>query len=117
MKRTLLLLALAALLAACATPRLPATPSDAAPAAWQATLPRGGEADALPHRGDSAALADWWRRFDDPLVAELVRDAQASNPTLAQALARLAEARAGVRSSAARRWPSLDAVGLGRFIK
>jgi NodT family efflux transporter outer membrane factor (OMF) lipoprotein len=94
-------LALAALLAACATPRLPATPTETAAASWQATL---------PHGGDSTALADWWRRFDDPLLAELVRDAQTSNPTLAQALARLAEARAGVRSSAAQRWPAVDAV-------
>jgi len=88
-------------LAACATPRLPATPSEAAPARWQATL---------PHAGDAAALADWWQRFNDPLVAELVRDSQMSSPTLAQALARLAEARAGVRASAAQRWPSVDAV-------
>jgi multidrug efflux system outer membrane protein len=100
-----LLLALPALLAACASPRLPATPTETAAPAWQA---------ALPHGGDPAALADWWRRFDDPLVAELVRDAQAGNPTLAQALARLAEARAAVRSNEARRWPSLDAVAQGQ---
>jgi outer membrane protein, multidrug efflux system len=96
-----LALAAAALaLAGCATPRLPSTPSEPAPPAWQATL---------PHGGDAAALAAWWQRFDDPLVAELVRDAQAANPTLAQALARLAEARAGVRSSQALRWPSVNA--------
>jgi NodT family efflux transporter outer membrane factor (OMF) lipoprotein len=94
------LLATAALLAGCATPRLPSAPSQPPPPAWQA---------ALPHGGDAALLADWWRRFDDPLVAELVRDAQAASPTLAQALARLAEARAGVRSSQAQRWPSVNA--------
>jgi NodT family efflux transporter outer membrane factor (OMF) lipoprotein len=94
------LLATAALLAGCATPRLPSAPSQPPPPAWQA---------ALPHGGDAALLADWWRRFDDPLVAELVRDAQTASPTLAQALARLAEARAGVRSSQAQRWPSVNA--------
>jgi outer membrane protein, multidrug efflux system len=99
-RRRLLLAALPLLLAACATPRLPVTPNEGAPERWQATL---------PHGGDSAALADWWQRFDDPLLAELVRDAQQSNPTLAQALARLAEARAGVRSSAAQRWPAVNA--------
>jgi outer membrane protein, multidrug efflux system len=93
-------LAAALALAGCATPRLPSTPTEAAPAAWQATL---------PHGGDAGALAAWWQRFDDPLVAELVREAQAANPTLAQALARLAEARAGVRSSQAQRWPSVNA--------
>lgn len=101
MTRTRWLLAAAPLLlAACATPRLPATPSEAAPERWQATI---------PHGGDNAALADWWQRFDDPLVAELVRDAQASSPTLTQALARLRQARAGVRESSAARWPSVNA--------
>ncbi len=88
------------LLAGCATTRLPSTPGEPAPPQWQA---------ALPHGGDSAALADWWQRFDDPLLAELVRDAQAGSPTLAQALARLREARAGVRESSAKRWPSVNA--------
>jgi outer membrane protein, multidrug efflux system len=88
---------------------LPSTPGETAPPQWQATLPRDGAADALPHGGDAAALADWWQRFDDPLLPELVRDAQVNNPTLAQALARLAEARAGVRSSSAQRWPSVNA--------
>lgn len=99
-RRRLWLASLPLLLAACATPRLPATPTEVAPERWQATL---------PHDGSSAALADWWQRFDDPLLAQLVRDAQASNPTLVQALARLAEARAGVRASAAQRWPALNA--------
>jgi outer membrane protein, multidrug efflux system len=93
-------LAVPLLLAACTTARLPATPNEAAPERWQATL---------PHGGDAGALAEWWQRFDDPLLAELVRDAQQNNPTLAQALARLAQARAGVRTSAAQRWPAVNA--------
>jgi NodT family efflux transporter outer membrane factor (OMF) lipoprotein len=93
-------MALPLLLAACATPRLPSTPTETAPERWQATL---------PHGGDAQGLADWWRRFDDPLLAALIGDAQASSPTLAQALARLAQARAEVRSSGAQRWPSVDA--------
>jgi outer membrane protein, multidrug efflux system len=87
-------------LAGCATARLPSTPGETAPPQWQATL---------PHGGDAAELATWWQRFDDPLLAELVRDAQVGSPTLAQALARLAEARAGVRASAAQRWPAVNA--------
>ncbi|HET9976478.1 MAG TPA: efflux transporter outer membrane subunit [Burkholderiaceae bacterium] len=90
----------AALLVGCGTPRLAATASEAPPAQWQATL---------PHGGDAQALADWWRRFDDPLVADLVAEAQRTSPTLAQALARLAQARAGVRGAAAQRWPSVNA--------
>ena len=73
--RTRLALVLApVLLAACATPRLPATPATPLPAQWQATLPHGGEV---------RQLADWWRGFDDPLLAELVMQAQAGSPTLA----------------------------------
>lgn len=96
--------ALALLLGACSTPRLPATPTEAAAERWQATL---------PHGGDAAAMADWWARFDDPLLAALQRDAQARNPTLAQALARLAEARAATRNADAARWPRLDGVAQG----
>ncbi len=88
-------------LAACATQRLPSTLRELTAERWQATL---------PHGGDPAALGDWWQRFDDPLVAELVRDAQQNSPTLAQALARLSEARAGVRASAAQRWPAVSGV-------
>jgi outer membrane protein, multidrug efflux system len=92
-------LLLPALLAGCATPRLPATPTETPPERWQA---------ALPHGGDAQALADWWGRFDDPQLAALIADAQAASPTLAQALARLAEARAGVRGAQAQRWPRVD---------
>ncbi len=88
------------LLAGCATTRLPSTPGETAPPQWQATL---------PHGGDAAELAAWWQRFDDPLVAELVGTAQQSSPTLAQALARLAEARANARGSSALRWPAVNA--------
>jgi outer membrane protein, multidrug efflux system len=86
------------LLGACSTPRLPSQPETALPERWHASL---------PHGGDVGALADWWARFDDPLLPELVAQAQASNPTLAQALARIAQARAGVQSAQARRWPSV----------
>jgi outer membrane protein, multidrug efflux system len=107
--RTLLAALAAMLVAGCATPRLPAAASETPPAQWQATLPRVGAADALPHGGDAQALADWWRRFDDPLLADLVAEAQRTSPTLVQALARLAEARAAVRGADAARWPSVNA--------
>ena len=87
------------LLAACATPRLPATPATALPTQWQATLPHGGEV---------RQLTDWWRGFDDPLLADLVSQAQASSPTLAQALARIAQARADLRGTQSLRWPAAN---------
>ncbi|MDM4767618.1 efflux transporter outer membrane subunit [Pelomonas sp. SE-A7] len=69
-------------LAACATVQ-PSQPPQQPPAAWQASLPAG-----------PGASADWWARFDDPLLAQLIAEAQAANPGLQQALARLAQARA-----------------------
>ena len=90
--------AAALLLAACSTTRLPSQPDTPAPATWNA---------ALPHGGDPLALADWWGRFDDPLLPVLVRQAQAGNPSVAQALARIRQARAGLRNAEAGRWPSL----------
>jgi NodT family efflux transporter outer membrane factor (OMF) lipoprotein len=87
-----------ALLAGCAsTTPPPAAPP--APAAWQA--PR-------PHEGEPQALAQWWERFDDPLPAALVAQAQADSPTLAQAVARIAQARAQLTVAGAALQPSLD---------
>jgi len=90
---------LATALAACASlpdPSVRAT----APPQWQASL---------PHGGDPGALRDWWGRFDDALLPALVDQAQKTSPTLAQARARIAQARAGQRAAEAGRWPSLDA--------
>jgi multidrug efflux system outer membrane protein len=89
----------AALLAAgCATVPPDAAPPPAPAAAWSAPF---------PHGGDSAVLADWWQRFDDPLLPALIADAQAANPTLAGALARLAEARAGLAAARAQTAPQV----------
>jgi outer membrane protein, multidrug efflux system len=45
----------------------------------------------------SAPEQQWWNKFGDPLLDELVKQAQASNRTLAAAEARLKEARAARR--------------------
>ncbi len=87
------------LLAGCSTPRLPSAPSPPPAAAWSATL---------PHGGDARALSGWWPRFDDPLLAALIDRAQATSPSLAQATARIRQARAGLRGAEAARLPRLD---------
>ncbi len=66
------------------------------------------KAPALPPSERVAHLGNWWRQFDDPLVAELVDATQASNPTLAQALARIAQARAAAGNASGARFPALD---------
>ena len=52
-----------ALLASCAIGPDYRPPEPATALQWQA---------ALPHGGNPAALIDWWKQFDDPLVAELI---------------------------------------------
>ncbi|MFN0184043.1 MAG: RND transporter, partial [Aquabacterium sp.] len=66
---------------------------------------------APPHAGDTAALARWWARFQDPVLAELQAAAQQVSPGLAMGLARVARARAAVVSAGAADAPRLDAIG------
>jgi len=68
----------------------------------------GYKAPVLPPSDRVADLGNWWRQFDDPLVAELVDATQAGNPTVAQALARIAQARAAAGHAAGARFPALD---------
>ena len=48
----------------------------------------------LPHAGDAQALKNWWASWNDPALLALIEAAQANNPTLAQSVARIAQARA-----------------------
>lgn len=101
--RIFLVAGLLALLAGCASgPPAPSAP-ERLPAEW---------AGPLPHGGDPRALGDWWMRLGDEALPALVAQAQADSPTLAQAAARIAQARAAARASRAGLWPSLD-LGLG----
>lgn len=66
---------------------------------WHAPLPHGGRVDDL---------RQWWSQFDDPLVPDLIEAAQRASPTLAQAAANMADARASSVTSGAALLPSLD---------
>jgi multidrug efflux system outer membrane protein len=68
-------------------------------AQWHAPLPHGGRLDDL---------RQWWSQFDDPLMPRLVDAAQRASPTLAQAAANVADARASYVSRGAALLPSLD---------
>lgn len=58
-----------------------------------------------------ASLATWWRQFDDPLLARYVSLAIEQNLDLAQAAARVTQARAGLGAANAALLPSAGATG------
>ncbi|TCK33801.1 NodT family efflux transporter outer membrane factor (OMF) lipoprotein [Paraburkholderia sp. BL8N3] len=66
---------------------------------------------SLPHGGSVAELARWWRRFDDPVLSQLIDAAQADNPNLDVAISRVREAQAQQRGSVAALLPQLNATG------
>ncbi len=53
-----------------------------------------------------ASFAVWWDGFDDPLLSQFVTDALAQNLDLAQATARMTQARAGLSTATAALLPS-----------
>lgn len=77
-------------------------------AAWQAS------ATTVPHGGTVAGLVDWWRQFDDPLLAELVEAAERESASLAQARARIASARADAVAAGSADLPSVDLTASAR---
>ena len=93
MRLTGLALATTALLAGCA---IPASRPEVAPIADSALGLTGVTDAAFPAIAD-----DWWRSFGDPQLDRLVADAQAGNPTLDAALARVRQASAILASQRA----------------
>ena len=93
------------LLAGCATWQAPlqTPPADATidpPTTWQSPL---------PHNGKVTDLAAWWAGLNDPLLVQLIERAQSTSASLADAQARIAQARATRIGAGAARGPSLDA--------
>ncbi|QWF71970.1 efflux transporter outer membrane subunit [Methylomonas paludis] len=73
-------------------------PAIVTPAHWQAQ-----RSDA----GGAADFIDWWRQFDDPVLTRLLLAAEQDNPTLEQAVASIASARATLSGADAGGLPSL----------
>lgn len=95
-----LFLSLPLALAGCAVQRPPAHTEAPTPTIWQAPLPHGGSVDQLEA---------WWRGTGDPLLADLIHDAQVVSPTVAQARSKFEQARATQISARAALLPTLDA--------
>jgi len=72
------------------------------PAQWQAKRTEAA--------GASERL-DWWRQFDDPVLTRLLQAAEQDNPTLEQAVANIASARASLAGAEAGGMPSLTTKG------
>jgi len=94
--------ACALLMTGCAVGPTYREPAPAAPASWHAPL---------PHEGSVGAINEWWRQFDDPMLARLVEMAESDSPTLAKAWANIDKARATVKSAQAAALPSLSGIG------
>ncbi len=94
--------AMAALASGCALGpdyRAPEAPALGVPQAYTVAPGTGREAPT--------DLASWWRRFDDPLLTELIAQATAANLQVAESLARLTQARESLIQSRADQLPSL----------
>ncbi len=96
--------ALAMLLSGCASlaPQSGALPPTPVPAAWSGTTTTPATA---------TSLAQWWQRFNDPLLAQLVTQALQANTTVRSAQAALQQARALRDVSSARLAPTVNAAG------
>ena len=74
-----------------------------APEAW--TMPAAEAAMTTP------ADEDWWRQLNDSAIDALVDATMADSPSIAQAIARVDEARALLGATSAQRMPALDVNG------
>lgn len=93
---------LGALIGGCAVSTPPASPAATPPARWHAGWP----SQTTPTEGPTERLLQGWSRFDDPLLPALITRAQAASPGVAQALARLQQARANLTVAGAGRLPA-----------
>ena len=79
-----------------------AAPNAEAAAQWQAHQTKA-------HGASAEKLRDWWAQFKDPALDTLIASAQKSSATLAQAAARIEQARASLSAAGAASLPTLDA--------
>jgi multidrug efflux system outer membrane protein len=87
----------------------PPTPAAAEQTLRRSTFPQQWYAP-LPHNGQVSDLKEFWQRFDDPLLAELIVAGEEVSPTIASARARIEQSRATRVAAGAALMPSLDAV-------
>jgi multidrug efflux system outer membrane protein len=101
----------AMVLVGCATAPLPANPDHALPAI-PAQFKEDGARFTTAMPAEQADRGAWWRAFNDPVLNDLVERAGARNASIQEAGARLAQARALLRSADANRAPQFG-IGAG----
>jgi outer membrane protein, multidrug efflux system len=77
----------------------------AVPAGWSAVDAAAGGAAAI----DDTSLSNWWQRFDDPPLNDLIARALQSNTSIVAAQAAARQSQAERDGAAAALWPTLDA--------
>nr|WP_145545147.1 efflux transporter outer membrane subunit [Variovorax boronicumulans] len=110
--RRSLLLALPAVLAACAVGPRYERPDTGFAVAFKEAPAADGWVPAQP--GDALDRGDWWTRFGDPQLDALAARVQVSNQNIAAAVANYAQAQALVREQQAALLPTLSLEGSAR---
>ncbi|WP_238934499.1 efflux transporter outer membrane subunit [Maricaulis parjimensis] len=113
MKTLLPLLLGASALTACASLQpAPANPSRLADLSGEALL-----ATQAGELTDAAPEAVWWQLYESAAINQLVSDALASNPSLAEARASLEQARAGLGEARSALLPQTSVSGSGGYVR
>lgn len=73
----------------------------------QLDLPESWPDNVVLDRSSGEALAEWWRRFDDPVLDGLIERALADNLQVLLQAARVEEARARLGLAQADQWPTV----------
>jgi len=108
MERSCLSLVVLVALAGCAVGPNYRPPQPVTPDEWHARPTAAAPTVAAP-AGDPAALADWWKTLNDPVLDQLIEQALTHNKTAKQAYASVLEARARRGIAGADFWPTLNA--------
>ncbi len=100
-------LAFSLLLTSCSVGSLGLPKSGPLPVAWR-------NVGAFPVASPSADLGRWWKSFEDPVLTQLIQKSLANSPDIDLAMARVRQARANTKATAASLFPSLSGSASGR---
>jgi len=86
-------------------------PHPEAPSGWAGVTEAPAPRPPSVATAQPAQLTQWWKRFNDPTLAQLVEDALKTNLNLQLAVANLRQARAARGIAVAGLWPEITASG------